>query len=139
MPTRELCVQVAGDLEKAAARRGVRVLTIYGGRAYEPQVETLRKGVEVVVGTPGRLLDLAQQGHLDLGHVRTLVLDEADEMLDLGFLPDVERIVRLVAGRAADHAVLGHHAGRRSSRWRGATCTSRRTSARSTPTRRRRR
>ena len=100
VPTRELCVQVTSDLERAAARRAVRILSIYGGRAYEPQVETLRKGVEVVVGTPGRLIDLAQQGHLDLGHVRTLVLDEADEMLDLGFLPDVEKIVRLVpAGR----------------------------------------
>ncbi len=100
VPTRELCVQVTEDLEKAAARRAVRILSIYGGRAYEPQVERLRKGIEVVVGTPGRLIDLAQQGHLDLGHVRTLVLDEADEMLDLGFLPDVEKIVRLVpAGR----------------------------------------
>ena len=100
VPTRELCVQVTSDLQKTAATRGVRILSIYGGRAYEPQVETLRKGVEVVVGTPGRLIDLAQQGHLDLGQVRTLVLDEADEMLDLGFLPDVEKIVRLVpAGR----------------------------------------
>ncbi len=100
VPTRELCVQVTGDLVTAAAKRDVRVLSIYGGRAYEPQVEALRKGIEVVVGTPGRLIDLAQQGHLDLGHVRTLVLDEADEMLDLGFLPDVEKIVRLVpAGR----------------------------------------
>jgi superfamily II DNA/RNA helicase len=100
VPTRELCVQVTADLEKAAARRRARVLSVYGGRAYEPQVEALRRGVEVVVGTPGRLIDLAQQGHLDLGHVRTLVLDEADEMLDLGFLPDVEKIVRLVpAGR----------------------------------------
>ena len=100
VPTRELCVQVAGDIEKAASRRAIRVQTIYGGRAYEPQVEQLKKGVEVVVGTPGRLIDLAQQGLLDLGHVRTLVLDEADEMLDLGFLPDVEKIVRLIpAGR----------------------------------------
>jgi superfamily II DNA/RNA helicase len=72
-----------------------RVLTVYGGRAYEPQVEALRRGVEVVVGTPGRLLDLAQQGHLDLSRVATLVLDEADEMLDLGFLPDVERLLAL--------------------------------------------
>ena len=73
--------------------RAARVLTVYGGRAYEPQVEALRKGVEVVVGTPGRLLDLAQQGHLKLAHARIVVLDEADEMLDLGFLPDVERIL----------------------------------------------
>ncbi len=93
VPTRELAVQVAGDLEAAGARRGARVLTVYGGRAYEPQIEALRRGVDVVVGTPGRLIDLAKQGHLDLGHVRTAVLDEADEMLDLGFLPDVETIM----------------------------------------------
>ncbi|MDP9408224.1 MAG: DEAD/DEAH box helicase, partial [Actinomycetota bacterium] len=93
VPTRELCVQVAKDLETAGSTRSVRVLAIYGGRSYEPQVEALRKGVDVVVGTPGRLLDLAQQGHLRLGSVGMLVLDEADEMLDLGFLPDVERIL----------------------------------------------
>ena len=94
-PTRELAVQVSNDLERAGAMRGIRVLTVYGGRAYEPQVEALRRGVEVVVGTPGRLIDLAKQGHLDLGHARIVVLDEADEMLDLGFLPDVERILAL--------------------------------------------
>ncbi|MCU1693921.1 MAG: box helicase domain protein [Frankiales bacterium] len=93
VPTRELCVQVARDLETAGSVRKVRVQTIYGGRAFEPQVEALKKGVDVVVGTPGRLLDLARQGHLDLSQVRVLVLDEADEMLDLGFLPDVERIL----------------------------------------------
>ena len=95
VPTRELCVQVASDLEKAGSTRKVKVLSIYGGRSYEPQVEALRKGVDVVVGTPGRLLDLAQQKSLDLSEVRMLVLDEADEMLDLGFLPDVERILAL--------------------------------------------
>ncbi len=94
-PTRELAVQVSGDLEKAGRRRGIRVLTVYGGRAYEPQIEALKRGVEVVVGTPGRLIDLAKQGHLDLGSVKTVVLDEADEMLDLGFLPDVEKILAL--------------------------------------------
>nr|WP_269204532.1 DEAD/DEAH box helicase [Motilibacter deserti] len=100
VPTRELAVQVAKDLDLAGSRRGVRVLTVYGGRAYEPQLEALKKGVDVVVGTPGRLLDLAQQRHLDLKHVRVLVLDEADEMLDLGFLPDVERILaQTPAGR----------------------------------------
>jgi len=96
VPTRELCVQVTNDLAAAGRTRGVRVLAVYGGRAYEPQVEALRKGVEVVVGTPGRLLDLARQGHLRLGSVRVLVLDEADEMLDLGFLPDIERILAMV-------------------------------------------
>jgi superfamily II DNA/RNA helicase len=100
VPTRELCVQVTGDLKLAGKRRPVRVLSVYGGRAYEPQVASLKVGVDIVVGTPGRLIDLAKQGYLDLGHVRMLVLDEADEMLDLGFLPDVERIVRLTpAGR----------------------------------------
>jgi superfamily II DNA/RNA helicase len=93
VPTRELCVQVAKDLENAGKVRKIRVQTIYGGRAFEPQVESLRKGVDIVVGTPGRLLDLVRQGHLNLGQVEVLVLDEADEMLDLGFLPDVERIL----------------------------------------------
>ncbi len=97
-PTRELAVQVSGDLERAGKRRGVRVLTVYGGRAYEPQIEALQRGVEVVVGTPGRLIDLAKQGHLDLSHCRIVVLDEADEMLDLGFLPDVERLLAMTPG-----------------------------------------
>ena len=93
VPTRELCVQVAKDLENAGKVRHIRVQAIYGGRAFEPQLDALRKGVDIVVGTPGRLLDLARQGHLNLGQVEVLVLDEADEMLDLGFLPDVERIL----------------------------------------------
>ncbi|WP_234327871.1 DEAD/DEAH box helicase [Streptomyces sp. NRRL F-2664] len=93
VPTRELCTQVTNDLLTAGKVRNVRVLAIYGGRAYEPQVEALNKGVDVIVGTPGRLLDLAGQRKLDLSHVRALVLDEADEMLDLGFLPDVEKIM----------------------------------------------
>ena len=95
VPTRELAVQVADDLRMAASGLGTRVLTVYGGRAYEPQIEALRAGVDVVVSTPGRLLDLVGQRHLGLGDVRTLVLDEADKMLDLGFLPDVERILQL--------------------------------------------
>jgi superfamily II DNA/RNA helicase len=96
VPTRELCVQVARDLQAAGKQLGARVTAIYGGRAYEPQVSALRKGVDVIVGTPGRLLDLANQGHLQLGAVTSLVLDEADEMLDLGFLPDIERILSRV-------------------------------------------
>lgn len=92
-PTRELAQQVTDDLSTAGARLGVRVLTVYGGRAYEPQIDALRQGVDVVVGTPGRLLDLRQGRHLDLSRVQVLVLDEADRMLDLGFLPDVERIL----------------------------------------------
>ncbi|MGW9134129.1 DEAD/DEAH box helicase [Streptomyces sp. NPDC055681] len=96
VPTRELCQQVTNDLLTAGKVRNVRVLAIYGGRAYEPQVEALKKGVDVIVGTPGRLLDLAGQRKLDLSHVRSLVLDEADEMLDLGFLPDVEKIMTML-------------------------------------------
>jgi superfamily II DNA/RNA helicase len=98
VPTRELCLQVSGDLAGAAkyltaGARPLSVVAIYGGRPYEPQIEALRAGADVVVGTPGRLLDLAQQGHLQLGGLAGLVLDEADEMLDLGFLPDIERIL----------------------------------------------
>ncbi|MFG3195014.1 DEAD/DEAH box helicase [Streptomyces sp. NPDC048208] len=99
VPTRELCTQVTNDLLTAGKVRNVRVLAIYGGRAYEPQVEALNKGVDVVVGTPGRLLDLAGQKKLDLSHVKCLVLDEADEMLDLGFLPDVEKIVNMLPAK----------------------------------------
>ncbi|MFF8402349.1 DEAD/DEAH box helicase [Streptomyces sp. NPDC015684] len=99
VPTRELCTQVTNDLLTAGKVRNVRVLAIYGGRAYEPQVEALKKGVDVVVGTPGRLLDLAGQKKLNLNHIKSLVLDEADEMLDLGFLPDVEKIINLLPAR----------------------------------------
>ncbi|GAA4287811.1 DEAD/DEAH box helicase [Georgenia daeguensis] len=93
VPTRELAKQVAEDLTTAARRRNVRIVQVYGGRAYEPQIDALQKGVEVVVGTPGRMIDLLKQHILDLSHVRSVVLDEADEMLDLGFLPDVETLL----------------------------------------------
>ncbi|MFE0105660.1 DEAD/DEAH box helicase [Streptomyces sp. NPDC059009] len=99
VPTRELCQQVTNDLLTAGKARNVRVLAIYGGRAYEPQVEALKKGVDVVVGTPGRLLDLAGQRKLNLKHIKCLVLDEADEMLDLGFLPDVEKIINMLPAK----------------------------------------
>ncbi|MEV3989277.1 DEAD/DEAH box helicase [Streptomyces sp. NPDC049837] len=99
VPTRELCTQVTNDLLTAGKVRNVRVLAIYGGRAYEPQVEALKKGVDVIVGTPGRLLDLAGQRKLDLSKVKALVLDEADEMLDLGFLPDVEKIINMLPAK----------------------------------------
>ncbi|HEY3258854.1 MAG TPA: DEAD/DEAH box helicase, partial [Pseudonocardiaceae bacterium] len=82
VPTRELCLQVTRDLADAGRLLGARVLAVYGGRPYEQQISALRKGVDVVVGTPGRLLDLAEQRYLVLGKVRVLVLDEADEMLD---------------------------------------------------------
>lgn len=104
VPTRELAVQVAGDLATASSRRKVRVLQVYGGRAYEPQVSALATGVDVVVGTPGRMIDLLKQKHLDLSHVQVVVLDEADEMLDLGFLPDVETL--LSSTPASRHTML---------------------------------
>ena len=93
VPTRELCTQVTRDIEELASNRGIRTLAVYGGRAFEPQIEALQAGIEIVVGTPGRLLDLSRQGQLRLKQVSRLVLDEADEMLDLGFLPDVEKIL----------------------------------------------
>ncbi|AKK26685.1 DEAD/DEAH box helicase [Mycobacterium sp. EPa45] len=106
VPTRELCLQVYEDLASAArylkvdaagqGDRKLSVTSIYGGRPYEAQIAALQKGVDVVIGTPGRLLDLAQQGHLQLGGLSMLVLDEADEMLDLGFLPDIERILKQI-------------------------------------------
>lgn len=96
VPTRELAVQVSEDLVTAAGKLGSRVLTVYGGRAYEPQIEALKAGVDVIVGTPGRLLDLVKQKHLDLSQVTSLVLDEADRMMDLGFMPDIERIFKLI-------------------------------------------
>ncbi|MCE5291768.1 MAG: DEAD/DEAH box helicase [Nocardiaceae bacterium] len=97
VPTRELCLQVSEDIVNATKHLPeVRSLAIYGGRPYEQQIAALKSGVDVVIGTPGRLLDLANQGHLILGKIGVLVLDEADEMLDLGFLPDIERILNMV-------------------------------------------
>jgi superfamily II DNA/RNA helicase len=93
VPTRELCLQVAGDIEKAGHVAGIRVAAIVGGRPMGPQIVDLNEGAPVVVGTPGRLLDHLRQGSLQLDSLRILVLDEADEMLDLGFLPDVEAII----------------------------------------------
>jgi len=92
-PTRELAVQVGGVFDTVAAGRGVKTVLIFGGRTPGPQIAALRQGAHIVVGTPGRVLDLLQQGALDLRNVRFLVLDEADEMLDRGFAPDVERIL----------------------------------------------
>ncbi|WP_051325853.1 DEAD/DEAH box helicase [Glycomyces tenuis] len=96
VPTRELGLQVARDLEDAGKTRSIRVLPIYGGRAYEPQIESLRSGVDIIVGTPGRLLDLYKSKHLKLDRIAHCVLDEADRMLDLGFAEDVERILKLL-------------------------------------------
>ena len=93
LPTRELAIQVAGVIEALASSQQLRVALLYGGRPLRPEYAALRNGIHVVVGTPGRTLDHLRQGTLDLGSVRFLVLDEADEMLDRGFAPDVESII----------------------------------------------
>jgi ATP-dependent RNA helicase DeaD len=92
-PTRELAIQVAEAIYRYGHRLGGRVLPIYGGQAYARQQQRLAKGVPMVVGTPGRTLDLVRQGALDLGAVRYLVLDEADAMLQMGFIEDVEALL----------------------------------------------
>lgn len=92
VPTRELCIQVAEDLVLATGNRETQVVAIYGGKSYEGQIAEIEAGAQIIVGTPGRLIDLAKQKKLDLGKITFMVLDEADEMLDLGFLPDVERL-----------------------------------------------
>jgi superfamily II DNA/RNA helicase len=96
-PTRELAIQVAEDLELATSGRPTTVASIYGGKSYDGQIEQIKAGAQIIVGTPGRLLDLAGQHVLDLSHVREMVLDEADRMLDLGFLPDVEKLFSLTS------------------------------------------
>lgn len=92
VPTRELAVQVTEDIVLATSNRATSVVAIYGGKAYEGQIEALKAGAQIVVGTPGRLLDLASQRLLSFAGVKVMVLDEADKMLDLGFLPDVEKL-----------------------------------------------
>ncbi|TWU25683.1 DEAD/DEAH box helicase [Bythopirellula polymerisocia] len=96
VPTRELAVQVTASFAKYGKFTQLRSTTIYGGVNQNPQVRALQKGVDIVVATPGRLLDLMNQGHVDLKHVEVLILDEADQMLDMGFLPDLTRIVSAV-------------------------------------------
>ena len=92
-PTRELAMQVSHMMYEYGRQRQIRVLTIYGGQPYQRQVRRLKKGVDVVVGTPGRLLDLIRQEALDLSQVNCVVLDEADEMLSMGFIEDIEAIL----------------------------------------------
>ncbi len=93
VPTRELATQVAGAISELGKHTNVNVLAVYGGQAYGSQMGQLRRGVDIVVGTPGRLLDLIYRSVLDLGGIRTVVLDEADEMLSMGFIEDIESIL----------------------------------------------
>ncbi len=94
VPTRELAVQVRDEFQKLAQGRKVHIVALYGGKPIRRQIEHLRQGAEVVVGTPGRILDLMDRGTLSLAGIRVAVLDEADRMLDIGFRPDIERILR---------------------------------------------
>ncbi|MCM3696259.1 DEAD/DEAH box helicase [Microbacterium oleivorans] len=97
VPTRELAVQVYEDMDMLTSGRATSVVAIYGGKAYEGQIDQLKAGAQIVVGTPGRLIDLNNQRLLDLSNATEVVLDEADKMLDLGFLPDIEKIFQKVA------------------------------------------
>jgi len=92
-PTRELCVQVTEEIARIGQLRGIRTVAIYGGSSMDKQVEELKRGAQVVVGTPGRVLDLIRRGELRLDRVHTVILDEADRMLDMGFIVDVETIL----------------------------------------------
>jgi ATP-dependent RNA helicase DeaD len=97
VPTRELAIQVAEAFQRYASRlKGFHVLPIYGGQSYTPQLMSLKRGAHVVVGTPGRVMDHIKRGTLDLGKIRTLVLDEADEMLQMGFVDDIEWILEQI-------------------------------------------
>jgi ATP-dependent RNA helicase RhlE len=95
-PTRELALQVEESVRTYGARHPIRSTTIYGGVGFDPQVRAIRSGPEIVVATPGRLLDHIGQGTIDLGHVEILVLDEADRLLDMGFIRDIRRIIGLL-------------------------------------------
>lgn len=103
LPTRELANQVAKELEQIGRHRGVRILPIYGGVAYGPQLEGLEKGAHIVVGTPGRILDHLKSNRMGLDHAKILVLDEADEMLSLGFWPDMKEIASFLPRKRQSH------------------------------------
>ena len=92
-PTRELALQICESFQAYGRYTAVRQAAIYGGVDQSPQVRALNQGIDVLIATPGRLLDLMQQGYVDLSHVEVLILDEADRMLDMGFIHDLRRIV----------------------------------------------
>ena len=113
-PTRELAIQVAQEITELGRGRGVKVQSVYGGDSMERQIEGIRAGAHVIVGTPGRVLDHLRRGTLDFSGVHILVLDEADRMLDMGFAVEMGQIMEFVPPDAADAAVLGHGAARAS-------------------------
>src|SRR4030066_722309 len=93
-PTRELAVQVAQEIYKIGKNKNISVLPVYGGTSIDRQIRTLQRGINVVVGTPGRVIDLLNRRNLSLSEIRIVVLDEADEMLDMGFIEDIETILK---------------------------------------------
>ena len=98
-PTRELAAQVGESVRTYGKHLPLKSAIVFGGVSINPQIAELRRGVDIVIATPGRLLDIAQQRHVDLSHVETFVLDEADRMLDMGFLPDIRRVIALLPQR----------------------------------------
>ena len=125
MPTRELAIQVSEAMHSYGRDMGVRVLPVYGGQPIGRQLRALDRGVDVVVATPGRALDHIARGTLDLSALEVVVLDEADEMLDMGFAEDIEAILGETPDRPADRAVLGDHAAADRRHGRAATCATR--------------
>ena len=113
VPTRELAAQVQKELANLTDDRGRRVICIYGGTSYNVARKALNFGVDVVVACPGRLEDMLEQGALDLSSITTVVVDEADRMADMGFLPARATHHRRHATRPPRHALLGHHGSRR--------------------------
>ena len=111
-PTRELAAQIGESFATYGRFTGLRYTVVYGGVGQGPQVRALQNGVDILVATPGRLLDLMEQGHINLRHVEILILDEADQMLDMGFIVPLRRIVCVGAASTANADVLGHHAAR---------------------------
>ena len=107
-PTRELVVQIEENVRAYAKHLPLRMATVFGGVGERPQIEALRAGTDIIIATPGRLLDLMGQRHGDFSGLQFLVLDEADRMLDMGFLPPIRQIVKALPQQAADADVLRH-------------------------------
>ncbi len=106
VPTRELAVQIEGEARLLGRHLQFSVNSIFGGVGYANQLAALRKGADIVIGTPGRLIDLSEKGHLKLKEIGLLVIDEADRLFDMGFLPDIKRLLREMVPRTARQSML---------------------------------
>ena len=109
-PTRELAIQVAEEIEKLGRFKGIRSLPIYGGQDIVKQIRALKKKPQIIIGTPGRLLDHINRKTIKLDDVQTVILDEADEMLDMGFMDDIQSILEIGTSRTSHDVVLGNNA-----------------------------